>query len=106
LLNSSSCIYPQLLYLISSANFLIAICAAIIFYSLDAVYPPITVYTSVTVYASVIVCPLIVISSTIITISYFMVNKLQGKQILALYILAKSQWITFQYSTDYHIVIQ
>ena len=34
-----------------------------------------------------------------------MVNKLQGKQILASYVLAESQWITFQYGMDCHIVI-
>ena len=34
------------------------------------------------------------------------VNKLQDKQILASYILAKSQWITFWYGLDRHIVIQ
>ena len=51
-------------------------------------------------------CSLIVIGSTIIAVSYFVVNKLQGKQILTSYVLAESQWITFQYGTDCHIVIQ
>jgi hypothetical protein len=34
------------------------------------------------------------------------VNKLQGKQILASYVLAKSQWITFRYGPDCHIVVR
>jgi hypothetical protein len=34
------------------------------------------------------------------------VNKLEGKQIFASYVLAESQWITFRYGTDCHIVIK
>jgi hypothetical protein len=52
------------------------------------------------------VCSSVTIGSPIMVIGHSVVNKLQGKQILALYVLAKSQWITFQYGLDRHIVIQ
>ena len=52
------------------------------------------------------VCPSVAIGSLVVVMGYSVVNKLQGKQILASYVLAKSQWITFQYGPDRHIVIQ
>ena len=41
------------------------------------------------------VCSSIAIGSLVMVIGYSVVNKLQDKQILASYVLAKSQWITF-----------
>jgi hypothetical protein len=80
-------------------TFSIAVYFPIIVSSLDAIYPPINVYSFV------MVCPTVAISSLVI-IGHSMVNKLQGKQILTSYVLVESQWITFQYGTDCHIVIQ
>jgi hypothetical protein len=70
-------------------TFSITVYLPIIVGPLDAIYSPITIYSSVT------------IDSLIVIIS----DSIKDKQILALYILAESQWITFQYGTDCHIVI-
>ena len=68
--------------------------------------PFIKVRPSVTICTSVTVCPSIAISSPVVVIGHSVVNKLQGKQILASYVLAKSQWIIFWYGPDCYIVIQ
>ena len=52
------------------------------------------------------VCSSVAIGSTLVVIGHSVVNKLQGKQIFASYVLAKSQWITFWYGPDRHIVIK
>jgi hypothetical protein len=79
-------------------TFSIAVYFPIIVSSLDAIYPPINVYSFV------MVCPTVAISSPVI-IGHSIVNKLQGKQILTLYVLVESQWIIFRYGPDRHIVI-
>jgi hypothetical protein len=77
------------------ANFSIAVYLLIIVSPLNTIYPPITIYSSV------IICPFVTIGLLVIIIS----DSIKGKQILTSHILAESQWITFQYSMDCHIVI-
>jgi hypothetical protein len=71
-------------------TFSIAVYLPIIVGPLDIIYPLIIIYSSVT------------IGSLVIIVN----DSIKGKQILASYILAESQWITFQYGIDRYIVIK
>jgi hypothetical protein len=71
-------------------TFSITVYPPIVIGPLDTIYPSITAHPSVTVCSSVTVCPSIDISSPVVIVGHLVVNKPQGKQILALYVLAES----------------